>query len=643
MTNFLLGAWDSKYITDDSLEKTLKSKLSGAMEEACLLLLKDPVSACCEKLKQAFDGMGTDEDAVSRIIGGLDKRDAAIVAECFQSKYSKSLIDHIKDEVGGNYAKSMITWLTTPDVTGGLEYEITKATHRNEQNELILRALDNAKQSVAELDVDMLIYAAKGMGTDERLVVQILCARTKEQLDAIDQIFIKKHNKTLKDYIKKEMGGNLEKFLIYAQLAEEEFDALLLKEAFSGFGCDKTLILEIICTRSYDRLHATKLYYESHYDKNLLDQLRNELSGPLERLCVTLFARPRSSDTNDSFNDEAIARQLYEMGAGQWGTNENSFVDIFASHSVEEMKLIGNAYDRMFGSSLYAAVKSEFSGDIRDALLNLLEDPIDVYCRKLKSASIDTIGTDEKTVCRIIGGNNKAIVHQIAKRYYEKYNSNLVDDLRSELSGDFREAVLTYINSSDITGGLEEMIKQTQKNFMELKKEPASAPPAPTPQPQPTPIRMDPTPAPVTPAPKPVPTTPKTPEAYVPTNTPPEMMKGWGTKLGHIWKTWKRRFFVLESDDGSTTIRYYAEEASSPPYGSDMKGEINIRGYKVEIQNHESGTGVYLSGKNEDDKDLLIIIDGAQEREAWKTAITNHVAYRKHMDDQKRARQLRDL
>lgn len=153
----------------------------------------------------------------------------------------------------------MISWLTTPDVTGGIEYDLTNASINSDLHEdLVLRALDNVKQSVAELDVEMLIYAAKGLGTDERLVVQILCARTKEQLDAIDQIFLNKHNRTLKQYIQKEMGGNLELFLTYCQLAEDEFDALMLKEAFSGFGCDKSVILEIICTRSYERLNAAK-------------------------------------------------------------------------------------------------------------------------------------------------------------------------------------------------------------------------------------------------------------------------------------------------------------------------------------------------------------------------------------------------
>lgn len=41
-----------------------------------------------------------------------------------------------------------------------------------------------------------------------------------------------------------------------------------------------------------------------------MDRLRSELSGPLERLCVTLFAHPRSKQSSGSFNDEATGNYL---------------------------------------------------------------------------------------------------------------------------------------------------------------------------------------------------------------------------------------------------------------------------------------------------------------------------------------------
>lgn len=62
--------------------------------------------------------------------------------------------------------------------------------------------------------------AAKGLGTDERMVVSVLCSRTKAQIDRIDNIFRQRYKRTLKEYIEREMGGNLKTFLSYTQMAE---------------------------------------------------------------------------------------------------------------------------------------------------------------------------------------------------------------------------------------------------------------------------------------------------------------------------------------------------------------------------------------------------------------------------------------
>lgn len=90
------------------------------------------------------------------------------------------------------------------------------------------------------------------------MVVQILCARTKDQMDRIDNIYREKHGRTLKEYINREMGGNLARFLSYMQMSEAEFDAHTLKDAFSGIGCDKKVVLEVLCTRPFERLLAAK-------------------------------------------------------------------------------------------------------------------------------------------------------------------------------------------------------------------------------------------------------------------------------------------------------------------------------------------------------------------------------------------------
>lgn len=64
---------------------------------------------CVEKaytayaLFKAFEGFGTDEDRVVRLLGGTDKRKMAAVAEYYLETYGKSIVEDLKDELSGNF------------------------------------------------------------------------------------------------------------------------------------------------------------------------------------------------------------------------------------------------------------------------------------------------------------------------------------------------------------------------------------------------------------------------------------------------------------------------------------------------------------------------------------------------------------
>jgi annexin A7/11 len=268
------------------LAKTINDKFSGSLEEACLLLLQPPVDVFCEKIKAAVGGIGCDEDTLARVLGGLDKREARAVADRYRVKYGRDLVEKIKNETGGNFEDSLVAWLTLDDPTGGFEYVV------NPTPDQFAFCVAQIKHSVADLDVDLLKRAIDGVGTDERLVCDVLCNRTKSQMDAIDLIYRDKHKRTLKEYIEREMGGNLETFFTYMQMSEQEFDSYILHKAFTGFGTNEAAIIEIVCTQSYARLAAARTIYEARTDENLLDRVHGELDGPLENLCVRPLSAP---------------------------------------------------------------------------------------------------------------------------------------------------------------------------------------------------------------------------------------------------------------------------------------------------------------------------------------------------------------
>ena len=53
--------------------------------------------------------------------------------------------------------------------------------------------------------------------------------------------------------------------------------------------------------------------------------------------------------------------------------------------------------------------------------------------------------------------------------------------------------------------------------------------------------------------------------------------KAWVRKRGHMVRTWKTRYFVLQH----AQLRYYEAEDPLPPYGKGLKGEMKLNGAVV--------------------------------------------------------------
>lgn len=162
----------------------------------------------------------------------------------------------------------------------------------------------------------------------------------------------------------------------------------MLFEAFKGLGCDTKAVIEVMTTRPYKRLHAARQFYEGRNDHSLMDALVSELRGNVEYLCCRLLAGARGiaerNGSNLGCSPEEYVDKLYDAGAGKWGTDEKTFIDFLTGSSLREIKLVGAAYESKYHSSLEAVIKSEFSGKLQKALINLCNDPLDVYARYIK-------------------------------------------------------------------------------------------------------------------------------------------------------------------------------------------------------------------------------------------------------------------
>lgn len=123
----------------------------------------------------------------------------------------------------------------------------------------------------------------------------------------------------------------------------------------------------------------------------------------------------------------------------------------------------------------------------------------------------------------------------------------------------------------------------------------------------------------------------------------PGIMRGWGTKQGHIVRNWKKRFFVLSSSNQLTLLRYYKEQIYEEPFGNGLCGELNLNYYRFEHsvrsikldedESEKEYNCIEFIGSSSLDKNLLLFIDDPNEYEIWISAIETHLEYRNEMKE----------
>ena len=102
-------------------------------------------------------------------------------------------------------------------------------------------------------------------------------------------------------------------------------------------------------------------------------------------------------------------------------------------------------------------------------------------------------------------------------------------------------------------------------------------------------------------------------------STPPPIMKGFLYKQGQEFKSWKRRYFVLDKGH----LSYYEKELKEPPFGLNKKGEVIMKFMKCV----EKGTIVTVTSEGKGDRDLVLDIRQFNERGLWIKALRSHADY----------------
>ncbi|XP_021039692.1 annexin A13 [Mus caroli] len=295
-----------------------------------------------KKLYKACKGMGTDEAAIIEVLSSRTSEERQQIKQKYKEKYGKDLEEVLKSELSGNFEKTALALLDRP-------------------NEYAARQLRKAM---------------KGIGTNEAMLIEILCTRSNKEIVAIKEAYQRLFGRSLESDVKDDTSGNLRKILVsllQASRDEEDTvdkelagqDAKDLYDAGEGrWGTDELAFNEVLAKRSYKQLRATFQAYQILVGKDMEETIEEEASGDLKKAYLTIVRC--AQDLEGYFAD-----LLYKAMKGM-GTDEETLIRIIVTRAEVDLQGIKAKFQEKYQKSLSDMVHSDTSGDFRKLLVALL-------------------------------------------------------------------------------------------------------------------------------------------------------------------------------------------------------------------------------------------------------------------------------
>jgi annexin A7/11 len=226
-----------------------------------------------------------------------------------------------------------------------------------------------------------------------------------------------------------------------------EIDSKTLRDAMKGMGTDEDAITLLVANRTNIQRQNIHAAYNKMFGRDLIKDLKSELSGNYEDAILALFDPPANYD----------AKQLRKAMEGA-GTDESSLIEILATRTSNQLNQIKISYKTLYGKELEKDIASETSGYFKTLLLALLNNvrsdnkfPNDDMCKVeaelLYEAGEGTWGTDESVFIKIFSQRSPFEVACIEKHYHQKTGKYLSQVIENEFSGDVKKLLLTILHA----------------------------------------------------------------------------------------------------------------------------------------------------------------------------------------------------
>ncbi|CAG4982690.1 unnamed protein product [Colias eurytheme] len=358
-------------------------------------------------LRSAMKGFGTDEDAIIAILTSRSNAQRQAISQAFTHEYGRDLIEDLKSELGGHFEDVIIALMLPP----------------------------------AEYLCRELHHCMDGIGTDEKVLVEILCTRTKKEIAEIVETYERLYNRPLAEHMCSETTGDFRRLLTLivtgardeeagvdqtraAEAAQQLYDAGEAK-----WGTDEEIFNKILAHESFGQLRAIFEAYKNISGRTIEQAIKAEISGEL--------AEALSAIVECVENAAAwFAQRLRDSMQGM-GTDDRTLIRILVSRAELDLGTIKMEYERLYDKTLASEVRVFVA-------VECVENAPAWFARRLRDA-MQGGGTEDRILVRILVNRSEIDLEAVKREYEVLYDKTLLSDVAGETSGDYRKALIALL------------------------------------------------------------------------------------------------------------------------------------------------------------------------------------------------------
>ena len=229
-----------------------------------------------------------------------------------------------------------------------------------------------------------------------------------------------------------------------------EYDCECIHNAMAGGGTDENCLIEILASRPDWLLKKIMKKYKELYKKELIEDIKSDTSGDFQKILEGILKCQRNDSKEiNKENCAKIANELNNIKDKGWEVKDeqNTFYQYIMKNSPKELSSVAREYYKLSGKTILEGIENFFKGDAKELLKSILYalvSPSEYFATRIKKA-IEGFGTDNKTLIRILITRCEVDMNYIKKYYKQLFNKEMIEDIKSDISGDYQKLMMELI------------------------------------------------------------------------------------------------------------------------------------------------------------------------------------------------------